>query len=86
MNYFVYVLYSLNKGSIYIGQSNDPYLRLQYHNAAKNKATKHAIPWEIAHIEKFSSRAEAMKREKALKSGQGRAWLKSLLREKGYNI
>jgi len=34
-------------------------------------------PWQLIHKEKYSTRGEAMKREKFLKSGRGREWIKA---------
>ncbi|OUL60254.1 GIY-YIG nuclease family protein [Flavobacterium sp. AJR] len=36
-------------------------------------------PWEVIHVEFFSSKSEAMKREKYLKSGIGREFIKNLI-------
>jgi hypothetical protein len=36
-------------------------------------------PWELVHSAEFQTRALAMTREKFLKSGQGRLWLKEKL-------
>ena len=50
--------------------------RLLRHNETSTKGyTLKYRPWEVAIEEKYSSRAEALNREKALKSGQGRQWI-----------
>lgn len=36
-------------------------------------------PWEIVYQEHFETRAQAMKREKLLKSGKGREFLANIL-------
>jgi putative endonuclease len=33
-------------------------------------------PWRLIYSEEHATRSEAMKREKFLKSGQGREWIK----------
>ena len=53
--------------------------RLSEHNSGKVTSTKGYIPWELVHLETFDSRVEARKREKFLKSGDGRAFLKRIL-------
>jgi predicted GIY-YIG superfamily endonuclease len=82
MAFFVYVLRNPD-GKIYIGQTADLAFRLRQHNDSRNKFTRTTKrfrgPWEIAHSEELVSRSAALTREKALKSGQGRAWLKSKL-------
>ena len=39
-----------------------------YHNSGYSKSTKNGIPWKLVYKEEYQSRAEAMKREKQLKS------------------
>ena len=46
------------------------------HNAGKTRSTKHGIPWEVIHFEKFEKYSEAFEREMFLKSGVGRKWIK----------
>ncbi len=74
--FFTYVLYSAKFDKIYIGQTNNLSLRLAEHNAGKSKSTKGFVPWEIIYSEKFESRAEAMKRERELKSHVGRDFIR----------
>ncbi len=74
--YKVYVLRS-KSGKIYIGQSQDTEARLLRHNRHENKATRPEEGWKIIHEEQFETRAQAMKREKFLKTGAGRCALKN---------
>ena len=53
--------------------------RLKEHNNLKNKSTKAFAPWILIHQEVFDSREEARKREKFLKSGNGRMYIKSII-------
>lgn len=57
--------------------------RLAQHNDSAHTLTRttkrYAGPWRMVYSEEISTRAEALAREKALKSGQGRAWLKNVL-------
>ncbi|MEO1023272.1 MAG: GIY-YIG nuclease family protein [Bacteroidota bacterium] len=74
--YFVHVLYSALHDTIYIGYSSDIEARLRAHNHPQNKAyTKRYQPWELVFSEQFETRAQAMAREKALKSARGRAYI-----------
>ena len=81
--YFVYVLRSASTGRPYIGHSADPTQRAGQHNAGISKSTRNRGPWELAHQEAFATRAEAMRRERFLKSGQGREQLKGILKALG---
>lgn len=80
--FFTYVIRNQQKGKIYIGQTVDIEKRLQCHNGLlKNKNTsythKNNGDWEVVYSEEFESRSEAIKREKELKSYQGRQFIKN---------
>ncbi|WP_422861034.1 GIY-YIG nuclease family protein [Flagellimonas sp. S174] len=47
------------------------------HNNKKSSYTSKYIPWKVIHVESFSTRIEARKREKYFKSGAGRRWMKA---------
>ncbi len=68
MSFCAYVLESLNSGRFYIGQTNDPEERLRRHNEGRVRSTKAMRPWSVVYFEKYETRAEAMRREKELKS------------------
>ncbi len=72
--FYTYVLYSAGFNRLYIGQSHDPNMRLDYHNSGSEFSTKPYIPWILLHTETFESRWEAMKRERELKTSAGRRW------------
>ena len=76
--YTVYVLYSPSYNQVYTGQTQDIISRLKRHNGGLVPSTKRYRPWELVHTEEYATRAEAMKREKFLKSGVGREYLRSL--------
>ncbi|MCB9033222.1 MAG: GIY-YIG nuclease family protein [Chitinophagales bacterium] len=77
MGYYVYVLKSVNFNRFYIGMSGDVEKRLKEHNAGYTKSTKAYIPWILFFKEVHSDRIEARKREKYLKSGVGREYIKA---------
>jgi len=74
--YYTYVLLSMRYNRIYIGISDDPQRRLTEHNAGQTKSTKAFRPYQIILIEKYPNRILAREREKFLKSGCGREWIK----------
>lgn len=55
--------------------SYTPKERLKQHNAGGNKWTKGNKPFRLVYSEKYVSKLEALRREKYLKSGQGRKLL-----------
>ena len=77
--FHVYVLVSEATGKRYVGQTDDVERRLAEHNRPEHNPKKftsrHAGPWALIHQEAYPTRAEAMRREKWLKSGAGRQWL-----------
>ena len=59
--------------------SADVEQRLKTHNMGKVRSTKAFIEWNLVHVEEFSTRIDARKREKYLKSAAGRRWRKNNL-------
>ena len=79
MSFTVYVLES-DAGHMYTGYTPDLERRPAEHNSGTTHSTKHAKNWRVVYTEEFSSRSEAMKREKYLKTGAGRDFLGRTLR------
>jgi putative endonuclease len=77
--YFVYVLRNPANGRHYTGHTSDLTQRLGQHNHGVTKSTKNRGFWELVYREEFATRAEAMRREKYLKSGKGREELRQRL-------
>ncbi len=77
----VYLLRSLRTGEHYTGSTRNHLQRLGQHNDGLVRSTKHARPWELVYSEEYQTRAEAVRRERFLKSGQGREDLKRILKE-----
>jgi len=79
LSYFVYVLLNDTAGRRYVGQTDDLTRRLAEHNGLSENprryTSKYAGTWRIIHSEELATRSEAMRRERWLKSGIGRAWL-----------
>ncbi|MBW7866584.1 MAG: GIY-YIG nuclease family protein [Candidatus Hydrogenedentes bacterium] len=85
MPFWVYVLRSQKSGKTYVGQTNDLARRILEHNDPSFNLTlytkRNPGPWELVHSEEYPTRTEAMRREKYLKSGQGREWVHALLHD-----
>ncbi|NNE29509.1 MAG: GIY-YIG nuclease family protein [Saprospiraceae bacterium] len=75
----VYAIKSLYRNYIYVGLTNNLERRVSEHNKGYNKKTKPYLPFTLLHSEVFPSREEARKREKQLKSGSGKEFLKRSL-------
>ncbi len=72
----VYVLRSDIDGRFYVGMTSAINKRIQDHNSGKTRSTKPYRPWTLIHLEDLPDREKARKREKYLKSGFGKQWLK----------
>jgi putative endonuclease len=76
--YIVYAIKSINRNYIYVGLTNNLERRFLEHNLGYNKTTKPYRPFRILFFEEVSGRIEARRREKYLKSGIGKEFLKTL--------
>jgi putative endonuclease len=76
--YYVYAILSLKRNYIYVGQTNNIERRFTEHNSGRNKTTSPYKPFRLIYYELFEDRVEARKREKYLKSGIGKEFLRSL--------
>ncbi|MCZ4695523.1 GIY-YIG nuclease family protein [Ancylomarina euxinus] len=76
--YTVYILYSNKFDKIYIGCTSNLDARFKSHNEFGIKGwTIKFRPWEIVHTQEFDSKREALDREKQLKGGKGRKWIRN---------
>jgi len=64
---------------LYVGFSKDVKRRLLEHNSGKTRSTKGYIPWKLVYQEQVESRIKAREREKYLKSGCGKEYIKKWL-------
>ena len=76
--YSVYDIKSTKKNYIYVWLTNNLERRISEHNMGKERTTKPNIPFILIYSEKFKTRTEARIREKYLKSGCGKEFLRSL--------
>ena len=74
---FVYVLKSEIDNRLYVGLTQNVEKRLREHNSGKTRSTKGYRPWQLIYVEEYPNRPTARKREKYLKSGYGKQWLKN---------
>ena len=76
---FAYVLRSLTTSQLYSGATANLEIRLAQHNSNQSRSTKNRGPWSLVHHEEFPTMAEALRREKELKTGKGRDGVRRLL-------
>ncbi|WP_298539148.1 GIY-YIG nuclease family protein [uncultured Aquimarina sp.] len=78
--FVVYILYSEKYDKSYTGYTSDLISRFRSHNQLATKGfTIRYRPWKVVYLEFFNSKKEALVREKFLKSGKGREWVKDKL-------
>ena len=75
--FYTYVLRSLKDAKLYVGWTTNLKGRISKHNAGKVFATKSRRPLELTYFEGCLSKEKAIKREKVLKTGFGRKYIKT---------
>jgi putative endonuclease len=78
--HYVYVLRSLSDDGLYVGYSANLRRRLVQHSEGASFATAYRAPWKLIYYEAYLERVDALGREKYLKSGGGRRFLRAQLR------
>ena len=68
-------------GTYYIGYTTDLNRRLSEHNSGKSSYTSGKMPWKVIYYEIFSTKKEALKREKFLKKQRNRTFYEKLTHE-----
>jgi putative endonuclease len=80
--FIVYVLYNSVADKFYVGQTQNLDARLAAHNN-KHKTMSYTArfkgEWKVIYTESLPTRSEALKREKQLKSHQGREYIRQYI-------
>ena len=77
MIYWVYIIQNSNDFSWYIGFTADLQRRINEHNQKKSPYTSRKIgKWKLIYAELYRDKKDALGREKFLKSGSGRKFIK----------
>ncbi len=79
--WYVYAIYNKENSQIYIGQTSNIDRRLSEHNRkiGNHFTAKYNGDWNLIYAEECYSRRDALKREKELKSYQGRMFIKTYI-------
>jgi putative endonuclease len=87
MAYFIYILQSKSTMYYYVGHTDDLPKRVAQHNDPEYTLTtytkKHKGPWLLVYSETFSTRADAMKREREIKAKKSRRFIEELIKRGG---
>jgi|SRR6185312_11878771 len=79
MYYYIYVLLSEKDNQFYTGYTSDLNNRLMLHNNGKVESTKNRRPLKLIYWEGCLNQQDATRREKYLKSGNGKIYLRNRL-------
>jgi len=74
--YYVYVLQSLKDGQFYTGFTDNLDRRIGEHNRGEEPSTKPRVPFKLVYYEACLTKQDAIAREKYLKTGKGKRYLK----------
>ncbi len=83
--FYVYVIESITANELYVGFTTDIKKRLNEHNNGQNTSTKRYVPWNLIYYEACLNDEDAKRREKYLKTSQGRRMLKARIKEYLYD-
>ncbi len=85
--FYVYIL-RLSNHCLYTGSTNDLKRRMKEHQSGKSEFTSKFLPLELIHYEAYKKESDARRREKYLKTSEGKKALKKQLRDllKEYEI
>ncbi len=78
--FYVYLLKSIKDNKWYTGYTQDLQKRILEHNSKRNFSTKHRIPFKLIYFEGCLREEDARAREKFLKTGMGKRYLKNRLK------
>lgn len=75
--FYTYVLQSKKNGQFYTGATTNLKQRLKEHNQGLVVSTKHKRPFQLTYFEACLNKDGAYRRERYLKTGMGKRYLKS---------
>lgn len=78
--HYVYLLLSIKDNKWYTGYTNDLKNRILSHNSGKVQSTKQRVPLKLIYYEYCHNMLDARARERFLKSGPGKTYLKKRLK------
>ncbi len=78
--YYVYILKMCNK-QLYTGFTSDLKRRLKDHESGKVKSTKLRRPLQLIHYEAYKLESDARRREKFLKTSEGKNLLHKQIKD-----
>jgi putative endonuclease len=84
--HYVYTLLSEKDGYFYTGSTNDLKRRIEKHNTGRVNSTKNRRPLKLIYFEACLNESDARQRERYLKSGMGKKYLRNRLKNSLQNL
>ena len=78
--HYVYILLSEKDGQFYTGSTNNLKRRINEHNSGRVDSTKDRLPLKLLYYEACIDEIDARAREKYLKSGMGKRYIRNRLK------
>jgi putative endonuclease len=79
MIYYLYILKSINYPKYYIGISQNPEIRLQYHNTIEKGFTSRYRPWEKIFTKEYPDKVTAAAVEKKIKCWKSKVMIEKII-------
>lgn len=77
---YVYILQSKKDKNLYVGCTSDLRKRFKLHNSGNVESTKSRKPFILIYYEAHLNKQDAFQREKFLKTGWGKNYIKRILK------
>ena len=84
--HYVYTLLSEKDGYFYTGSTNELKRRVEEHNTRRVNSTKNRRPLKLIYYEACLNEDDARQRERYLKSGMGKKYLRNRLKNSLQNL
>lgn len=78
--YFVYVIQSLQDDDFYTGFTRDLEQRVEEHNKGNVDSTRNRKPFKLIYSETCLNKKDALARERYLKTGMGKKYIRNRLK------
>jgi len=79
MSYFLYILKSKSIDKNYVGISQNPERRLEYHNTIEKGFTSRYRPWEIVFTQEFNTKKETSIIEQKIKAWKSKKMIERII-------
>jgi len=84
--HYVYVLLSQSDGSFYTGSTKDLKKRIKEHNEGKVNSTQNRRPSKLIYYEACINEDDSRRRERYLKSGMGKKYIRNRIKDYLQNL